>query len=97
VLGTPISNVFHWQPDDGFEAGWVRINMSSRYDYDTDVSIARLTETVGGITTDGAGYWSGAPIIGFAVMAADVGPAQVGETVDLIRFVNRNTPSSQDN
>ncbi|MEJ2622444.1 MAG: hypothetical protein P8163_19990 [Candidatus Thiodiazotropha sp.] len=96
VLGTPISNVFHWQLDDGFEAGWVQIKMDG-YAYNTDTRIARLTETVGGINTDGAGYWSGAPIIGFAVMAADVGPAQVGETIDLIRFVNRNTPSSQDN
>lgn len=96
VLGTPISNIFNWQLDEGFEAGWVQIAMSG-YDYNTDFRIAHLTEVVGGINADGADYWTGVPVIGFAVMAADVGPAQVGETVDLIRFVNRNTPTPQDN
>ena len=96
VLGTPISNIFYWQLDEGFEAGWVQIAMSG-YDYNTDQRIARLTEAVGGINADGADYWTGVPVIGFAVMAADVGPAQVGEIVDLIRFVNRNTPTPQGN
>ncbi|MET0007481.1 MAG: hypothetical protein ABW109_06410 [Candidatus Thiodiazotropha sp. 6PLUC4] len=92
VLGTPVANIFYWQLDEGFEAGWVQIDMS-RYDYNNDVRIINLTEAVGGINGDGFGYWTGVPVIGFAVMAADVGPAQIGETVDLIRFVNRKSPT----
>ncbi len=35
----------------------------------------------------------GIPVIGFSAMPADVGPVQAGETIDLIRFVNRNPPA----
>jgi hypothetical protein len=90
VLGTPAANVFNWQLDSGFEAGWVRIGMDAKYDYNTDTRIAAMTEFVGGINAGGAGVWTGVPVIGFSAMAADVGPAQIGETVDLIRSVNRN-------
>ncbi|MCG7899242.1 MAG: hypothetical protein JAY99_19895 [Candidatus Thiodiazotropha lotti] len=89
VLGTPAANVFNWTLDPGFEAGWVMIGMSN-YDYNTDTRIANLTEAVGGINAAGAGVFTGVPAIGFSAMAADVGPAQIGETVDLIRSVNRN-------
>jgi hypothetical protein len=89
VLGTPAANVFNWQLDSGFEAGWVQIGMGG-YDYNTDLRIANLTEAAGGINAAGAGVWTGVPVIGFSAMAADVGPAQIGETVDLIRSVNRN-------
>ena len=87
VLGTPIANVFQWTLDAGFEAGWVNISMPG-YTYNTDNSIAQLFEGV----NLGAGVvntWTGVPVFGFSAMAADVGPAQLGETVDLIRSVNR--------
>lgn len=90
VLGTPAANVFNWQLDAGFEAGWVTIAAGAAYDYNTDTRIAQMTEFVGGLNADGAGVWTGVPVIGFSAMAADVGPAQIGETVDLIRSVNRN-------
>jgi hypothetical protein len=93
VLGSPQANIFNWQLNGGFEAGWVKIVMSD-YDYNNDARISNLTEAAGGINDHGAGYWTGAPVIGFSVMAADVGPAQIGETVDLIRFVNRNSPTN---
>jgi len=89
VLGTPAANVFDWTLDAGFEAGWVTIGMPG-YDYNTDADIALLTEAAGGINADVAGTWTGVPVIGFSAMAANVGPAQIGETVDLIRSVNRN-------
>ncbi|MET0067261.1 MAG: hypothetical protein ABW076_13020 [Candidatus Thiodiazotropha sp.] len=89
VLGTPAANVFDWTLQTGFNAGWVTIGMPG-YDYNTDADIALLTEQIGGINADGAGVWTGVPVIGFSAMAADVGPAQIGETVDLIRTVNRN-------
>ncbi|MEW8441722.1 MAG: hypothetical protein AB2689_26540 [Candidatus Thiodiazotropha taylori] len=91
LLGTPEANVFNWQLEDDFQSGWVHI-VTSNYDYNTDTRIAYLTEANGGINDQGIGYWTGVPIIGFSVMAADVGQAQLGETVDLIRFVNRNSP-----
>jgi hypothetical protein len=89
LLGSPESTVFNWQLDEDFKAGWVQIS-TLNYDYNSDSRIAYLTESEGGINTHGVGYWTGVPVIGFSVMAADVGPAQVGETIDLIRFVNRN-------
>jgi hypothetical protein len=90
VLGTPAANVFNWNLDAGFEAGWVTISAGAQYDYNTNTSIIAMTEFVGGIDAAGAGVWTGVPVIGFSAMAADVGPAQLGETVDLIRSVNRN-------
>jgi hypothetical protein len=89
VLGTPDANVFNWTLDSGFEAGWVSIGMSG-YDYDTDTRIQALSEQAGGIDATNVGSYTGVPVIGFSAMAADVGPAQIGETVDLIRSVNRN-------
>ena len=91
VLGTPTNNIFNWQPESGFVAGWVKILMPY-YDYNNDQRISSMSEAIGGINSHGSGYWTGVPIIGFSVMAADVGPAQIGETVDLIRFVNHNSP-----
>jgi hypothetical protein len=88
VLGTPAANVFDWNLDAGFEAGWVTITAGSQYNYQTNTSINAMTEFVGGIAA--AGSWTGVPVIGFSAMAGDVGPAQLGETVDLIRSVNRN-------
>ncbi|MES9828525.1 MAG: hypothetical protein ABW201_09700 [Candidatus Thiodiazotropha sp.] len=87
VLGTPAANVFNWNLDAGFEAGWVTISAAAQYDYNTNPSIVAMTEIVGGV---GGGSWTGVPVIGFSAMAGDVGPAQLGETVDLIRSVNRN-------
>ncbi|MES9814980.1 MAG: hypothetical protein ABW155_00960 [Candidatus Thiodiazotropha sp.] len=49
-----------------------------------------MTEPVGSLGSGANNIWSGVPIIGFSAMAADVGPAQLGETVELIRSVNRN-------
>jgi hypothetical protein len=91
VLGTPAANVFTWELDPGFEAGWVEIGMSG-YDYDTDLRIRALSEAGPdvGLGAAVAGSYTGVPVIGFSAMAADVGPAQLGETVDLIRSVNRN-------
>jgi hypothetical protein len=89
VLGTPDANVFDWTLDAGFEAGWVTITMDSGYDYNTNTSIDAMTEYDSGINDAGAGVWTGVPVIGFSAMAGDVGPAQLGETVDLIRSVNR--------
>ncbi|MES9943492.1 MAG: hypothetical protein ABW080_00860 [Candidatus Thiodiazotropha sp.] len=87
VLGTPAANVFDWNLNDGFEAGWVTISAGAQYDYNTNASIIAMTEIIGGL---GGGSWTGVPVIGFSAMAGDVGPAQLGETVDLIRSVNRN-------
>ncbi|MES9997833.1 MAG: hypothetical protein ABW125_00350, partial [Candidatus Thiodiazotropha lotti] len=89
VLGTPAANVFNWTLDPGFEAGWVMISMPS-YNYTTDTRIQALSEAGPGVGIGAAGSWTGVPVIGFSAMAADVGPAQIGETVDLIRSVNRN-------
>ncbi|MCG8489157.1 MAG: hypothetical protein MI756_16920 [Chromatiales bacterium] len=92
VLGPSGYNVFTLGLNEGFYAGWVKIVMSD-YDYNTDARISNLTEAVGGINDHGMGYWTGVPVIGFSAMAADIGPAKAGETVDLIRFVNRNSPT----
>ncbi|MCU7855519.1 MAG: hypothetical protein KZQ79_07480, partial [Candidatus Thiodiazotropha sp. (ex Lucinoma borealis)] len=92
VLGTPASNVFNWTLDAGFEAGWVTISTNpATYDYNLNPSIVVLAEIAGGILggVPAASTWTGVPVIGFSAMAGDVGPAQLGETVDLIRSVNR--------
>ncbi|MEW8549880.1 MAG: hypothetical protein AB2533_05430 [Candidatus Thiodiazotropha endolucinida] len=88
VLGTPAANVFNWNLDPGFEAGWVTISAAAAYDYTSHPSIVAMVEAVGGVP-GAAGVWTGVPVIGFSAMAGDVGPAQLGETVDLIRSVNR--------
>ncbi|MES9834462.1 MAG: hypothetical protein ABW139_19690 [Candidatus Thiodiazotropha sp. DIVDIV] len=89
VLGSPAENVFIWDLDAGFGAGWLTISTHAQYDYETNPSIAAMTEISGGIGA-APGTWTGVPIIGFSVMAADIGHAQLGETVELIRSVNRN-------
>ncbi|MCG7985380.1 MAG: hypothetical protein JAY90_21890 [Candidatus Thiodiazotropha lotti] len=89
VFGTPAENGFQWALDPGFEAGWLTITTSYRYDYEINPSINVLTAISGGIDS-ASGTWTGVPLIGFTAMAADVGSAQVGETVELIRSVNRN-------
>ncbi|MET0091783.1 MAG: hypothetical protein ABW068_17510, partial [Candidatus Thiodiazotropha sp.] len=89
VPGTPAANVFDWILDAGFEAGWLTVSAAG-YDYETNPSIVAMTEITGGIGADRAGIWTGVPVIGFSVMAADVGPSQAGELVELIRHVNRN-------
>ncbi|MES9940869.1 MAG: hypothetical protein ABW104_02640 [Candidatus Thiodiazotropha sp. 6PLUC2] len=89
VLGTPAANFFKVELDVAFWEGWVTVDTDSAYDYEVNQSIMTLTETNGGIGAE-AGAWTGAPMIGFSAMAADVGPAQIGETVELIRKVNRS-------
>ncbi|MBT3041176.1 MAG: hypothetical protein KME37_19805, partial [Candidatus Thiodiazotropha sp. (ex Codakia orbicularis)] len=92
VLGTPAANVFNWNLDPGFEAGWVTISAAAQYDYETNPSIITMTEIIGGIGGIGAmaGEWTGVPVIGFSAMASDLGPSQLGEVVELYRSVNRN-------
>jgi hypothetical protein len=89
VLGTPAANSFDWTLETEFEAGWVTILTGNQYDYETNPSITAMTELTGGISAE-IGTWTGVPVIGFSAMAADIGPAQVGETVELIRSVNRS-------
>jgi hypothetical protein len=89
VLGTSSENAFLWVLDPGFEAGWLTIRSNYRYDYEANLSITAMTEISGGIDAE-IDTWTGVPVIGFSVMAADVGSAQVGEMVELIRRVNRN-------
>ncbi|MET0010411.1 MAG: hypothetical protein ABW124_21015 [Candidatus Thiodiazotropha sp. 6PLUC9] len=84
ILGTPTANVYNWQLDSDFEAGWVNITFDGGYDYEATI----ITETIRGIGT-AADVWTGVPVIGFATMAAEVGPAQLGEVIELYRSVNR--------
>jgi hypothetical protein len=93
VLGTPAANVFDWILESGFEAGWVTIAANSHYndnyDFATKSSIVAMTEITGGIGAE-SDIWTGMPVIGFSAMAADLGPSQLGEVVELYRSVNRN-------
>jgi hypothetical protein len=89
VLFTPAENVIRWVLDAGFMAGWLTVSIDIGYDYEENRSVGSLTEIVGGIGAE-SNRWTGAPMIGFSVMAADIGSAQVGETVELVRHVNRN-------
>ncbi|MES9989224.1 MAG: hypothetical protein ABW077_15050 [Candidatus Thiodiazotropha endolucinida] len=89
VFDTPPANVFDWNLDPGFEAGWVTISAAAQYDYVVNPSIITLTENIGGIDST-PGSWTGVPVIGFSAMAADLGPSQLGEVVELYRSVNRN-------
>ncbi|MCU7924868.1 MAG: hypothetical protein KZQ97_00335 [Candidatus Thiodiazotropha sp. (ex Dulcina madagascariensis)] len=90
VFKTPHERVINLNLDAGFYAGWLSFNMNSSYNYDTNPGIAALTEPVGGLGTDVNNTWTGVPVIGFSAMAADAGPAQLGETIELIRHVNRD-------
>ncbi|MES9925303.1 MAG: hypothetical protein ABW152_14525 [Candidatus Thiodiazotropha endolucinida] len=89
VLGTPAANVLNWNLDPGFEEGWVTILATANYDYKTSLGIIAMTEIIGGIG-DVGGEWTGVPVIGFTAMAADLGPSQLGEVIELYRRVNRN-------
>ncbi len=89
VLGTPAGNIFTWTLSTPFEAGWVTINMDQSYDYNTDASIAALTQQTGGINLDAANVWTGVPVIGFSVSSMAVGPSQSGEAVEFIRKPRR--------
>jgi hypothetical protein len=89
VFFTPTENVFSWPLDAGFIAGWLTIDIDPKYDYETNSSIGAVTEIAGGIGAE-SNTWTGVPLIGFSVMAANVGSSQVGESVELIRSVNRN-------
>ncbi|MEW8292864.1 MAG: hypothetical protein AB2672_20315 [Candidatus Thiodiazotropha endolucinida] len=91
LLGTPSANVFTLTLDPGFMAGWMTFFIDSNdYIYESNPSMSFLSEPVGGLGSGVSNSWSGVPVIGFSAMAADVGPAQLGETVELIRSVNRN-------
>ncbi|MES9989226.1 MAG: hypothetical protein ABW077_15060 [Candidatus Thiodiazotropha endolucinida] len=89
VFDTPRANVFNWNLDPVFEAGWVTILAAAQYDFETNPSIIAMTENFGGIGS-APGNWTGVPVIGFSAMAADLGPSQLGEVVELYRSVNRN-------
>ncbi|MES9830595.1 MAG: hypothetical protein ABW201_20270 [Candidatus Thiodiazotropha sp.] len=92
LFGTPANNVFDWNLDIGFEAGWVTISapyQNRQYDYARAPSIYAMTEIIGSIDADND-VWTGIPVIGFSAMAADLGPSQLGEVVELYRSVNRN-------
>ncbi|MCU7943877.1 MAG: hypothetical protein KZQ87_14460, partial [Candidatus Thiodiazotropha sp. (ex Cardiolucina cf. quadrata)] len=89
VFDTPRANVFNWNLNPGFQAGWVIISATAQYDFETNPSIIAITEIIGGIGAT-AGEWTGVPVIGFSAMASDLGPSQLGEVVELYRSVNRN-------
>ncbi|MEW8201632.1 MAG: hypothetical protein AB2764_05910 [Candidatus Thiodiazotropha endolucinida] len=95
LFGSPNENEFEFTLDPGFQAGWMTSifyinNYLNTYIYESNPSMGVLTEPVGGLGTGVNNCWTGVPVIGFSAMAADVGPAQLGETVELIRSVNRN-------
>ncbi|MEW8058762.1 MAG: hypothetical protein AB2540_18740 [Candidatus Thiodiazotropha endolucinida] len=91
LLGTSSPGVFELNFDAGFGAGWMTFAINShKYIYESNPGISSLTEAAGGLGSDPNNSWTGVPVIGFSAMAADVGPAQLGETVELIRSVNRN-------
>ncbi|MCU7941718.1 MAG: hypothetical protein KZQ87_03475 [Candidatus Thiodiazotropha sp. (ex Cardiolucina cf. quadrata)] len=88
VFFTPAPNVFNWYIHSDFQAGWVKFG--SLTDYASNQGITALTEPGGGLGIGVSNTWTGVPVIGFSAMAADVGPAQLGETVELIRETNRD-------
>ncbi|MES9986734.1 MAG: hypothetical protein ABW077_02380 [Candidatus Thiodiazotropha endolucinida] len=87
VLFTPTQNVYNWMLDSNFQAGWLKLSALS--EYASSQGITELTEPGGGLGIGVSNTWTGVPVIGFSAMAADIGPAQVGETVELIRETNR--------
>ncbi|MEW8624338.1 MAG: hypothetical protein AB2551_01130 [Candidatus Thiodiazotropha sp.] len=91
LFGTPSSNEFALNFDAGFEAGWVTFDIDpAKYIYENNAGLSALTEPVGGLGAGVNNSWSGVPIIGFSAMTANVGPGQVGETIELIRVTNRD-------
>ncbi|MEW8231153.1 MAG: hypothetical protein AB2745_12560 [Candidatus Thiodiazotropha endolucinida] len=87
VFFTPAPNVFNWNIYGGIQAGWIKFSALS--EYASNQGITELTEPGGGLGIGVSNTWTGVPVIGFSAMAADIGPAQVGETVELIRETNR--------
>ncbi|MEW8286770.1 MAG: hypothetical protein AB2697_12335 [Candidatus Thiodiazotropha endolucinida] len=98
LFGTPSANAFVLTLDRGFVSGWMTFVINSNpflynsmeYNYENNPSMQAMTEPVGGLGTSVNNSWTGVPVIGFSAMAADVGPAQLGETVELIRETNRD-------
>ncbi|MBV2125518.1 MAG: hypothetical protein N0E58_08605 [Candidatus Thiodiazotropha endolucinida] len=98
LFGTPSANAFVLILDPGFVSGWMTFAINSNpfiynsieYNYENNPSMQAMTEPVGGLGTSVNNSWTGVPVIGFSAMAADVGPAQLGETVELIRETNRD-------
>ncbi|MCU7862683.1 MAG: hypothetical protein KZQ92_01760 [Candidatus Thiodiazotropha sp. (ex Lucinoma borealis)] len=88
VFSTPAALVFNWNLNSDFQAGWVKYSALS--DYATNLGMTELTEPVGGLGMGVSNTWTGVPVIGFSVMAANIGPAQLGETVEFIRETNRD-------
>jgi hypothetical protein len=88
VFYTPPQNVYLWSMDSSFQAGWVKF--SALPDYASNQGITELTEPPGGLGIGVNNNWTGVPVIGFSAMAADIGPGQIGETVELIRETNRD-------
>ncbi|MEW8523447.1 MAG: hypothetical protein AB2552_10395 [Candidatus Thiodiazotropha endolucinida] len=87
VFFTPAPNVFNWYIYGGIQAGWIKFSALS--EYASNQGITELTEPGGGLGIGVSNTWTGVPVIGFSAMAADIGPTQVGETVELIRETNR--------
>jgi hypothetical protein len=95
LFGSPNESEPALTLEEGINAGWTTfiLYMDSRhmdYSYERISFISVLTEPVGGLGAGVNNSWTGVPVIGFAAMAADVGPAQLGETIELIRSVNRD-------
>ncbi|MES9815198.1 MAG: hypothetical protein ABW155_00970 [Candidatus Thiodiazotropha sp.] len=98
LFGTPSANAFDLILDPSFVSGWMTFVINSNpfvynsmeYNYENNPSMQAMTEPVGGLGTSVNNSWTGVPVIGFSAMAADVGPAQLGETVELIRETNRD-------
>ncbi|PUB81413.1 MAG: hypothetical protein DBP02_18210 [gamma proteobacterium symbiont of Ctena orbiculata] len=92
LFGSPNENELALTLDSGFQAGWSTFIFYTDDDrnYESSSSIGALTQPTGGLGSGVNNYWDGVPVIGFAAMSADVGPAQLGETIELIRSVNRN-------
>ncbi|MBT3053248.1 MAG: hypothetical protein KME69_00085 [Candidatus Thiodiazotropha sp. (ex Codakia orbicularis)] len=88
VFFTPAQNVYDWMLDSGFQAGWLKLRALS--DYASNQGITALTEPGGGLGSGVSNTWTGVPVIGFSAMAADIGPAQLGETIEFIRETNRD-------
>ncbi|MES9924511.1 MAG: hypothetical protein ABW152_10480 [Candidatus Thiodiazotropha endolucinida] len=87
VFFTAARNVFDLIIYGEIQTGWVKFSALS--EYASNQGITELTEPGGGLGIGVSNTWTGVPVIGFSAMAADIGPAQVGETVELIRETNR--------
>ncbi|MES9924512.1 MAG: hypothetical protein ABW152_10485 [Candidatus Thiodiazotropha endolucinida] len=90
LFGTPSENEQALTLDAGFQAGWLTSIFSIEYRYEGNSKMSSVTEPVGGLGAVINNSWTGVPVIGFSAMAADVGPAQLGETIGFIRETNRD-------